>query len=38
VPLAITIHYCVVVREEAYLQRRFGDAYRGYKARVGRWL
>ena len=38
VPLAITIHYGVVVREEAYLERRFGDAYREYKARVGRWL
>lgn len=38
VPLVITIHYGVVVREEAYLERRFGDAYRDYKARVGRWL
>ena len=38
VPLAITIHYGVVAREEAYLERRFGDAYREYKARVSRWL
>ena len=38
VPLAITIHYGVVLREEAYLERRFGDAYRDYKARVRRWL
>ena len=38
VPLAITIRYGVVAREEAYLERRFGDAYRGYKARVRRWL
>jgi protein-S-isoprenylcysteine O-methyltransferase Ste14 len=37
-PLAITIHYGVVAREEAYLERRFGDAYRDYKARVRRWL
>ena len=37
-PLAITIRYGVVAREEAYLQRRFGDAYRDYKARVRRWL
>jgi protein-S-isoprenylcysteine O-methyltransferase Ste14 len=36
-PLAITIRYGVVAREEAYLERRFGDAYRGYKARVRRW-
>jgi protein-S-isoprenylcysteine O-methyltransferase Ste14 len=37
-PLAITIRYGVVAREEAYLERRFGDTYRGYKARVRRWL
>jgi protein-S-isoprenylcysteine O-methyltransferase Ste14 len=37
-PLAITIRYGVVAREEAYLERRFGDAYREYKARVRRWL
>ena len=37
-PLAITIRYGVVAREEAYLERRFGAAYRDYKARVRRWL
>jgi protein-S-isoprenylcysteine O-methyltransferase Ste14 len=37
-PLAITIRYGVVAREEGYLGRRFGDAYRDYKARVRRWL
>ena len=35
-PLAITIRYGVVAREEAYLERRFGDAYRDYNARVRR--
>jgi len=37
-PLAITIRYGVVAREEAYLEGRFGDAYREYKARVRRWI
>ncbi len=37
-PLAITVRYGVVAREEAYLERRFGDSYRDYKARVRRWL
>jgi len=37
-PLAITIRYGVVAREESYLERRFGDAYRDYVARVRRWL
>jgi protein-S-isoprenylcysteine O-methyltransferase Ste14 len=37
-PLAITIRYGVVAREEAYLERRFGDVYRDYKARVRRWV
>jgi protein-S-isoprenylcysteine O-methyltransferase Ste14 len=37
-PLAITMRYGVVAREEVYLERRFGDAYRDYKARVRRWL
>jgi protein-S-isoprenylcysteine O-methyltransferase Ste14 len=38
VPLAITMRYGVVAREEVYLERRFGDTYRDYKARVRRWL
>ena len=37
-PLAITVRYGVVAREEAYLERLFGDVYRDYKARVRRWL
>jgi protein-S-isoprenylcysteine O-methyltransferase Ste14 len=37
-PLAITLRYGVVAREEAYLERRFGDAHRDYKVRVRRWL
>ena len=37
-PLAVAIRYGVVAREEAYLERRFGDTYRDYKARVRRWV
>jgi protein-S-isoprenylcysteine O-methyltransferase Ste14 len=37
-PLAVVMRYGVVAREEAYLERRFGGAYRAYKARVRRWL
>ena len=37
-PLALAIRYGVVAREEAYLERRFGGAYRDYKSRVRRWL
>jgi protein-S-isoprenylcysteine O-methyltransferase Ste14 len=37
-PLAVVMRYGVVAREEAYLEQRFGDAYRNYQARVRRWL
>ena len=37
-PLAIAICYGVVAREEAYLERRFGETYREYKTRVHRWV
>jgi len=33
VPFALVIRYGVVSREEAYLERKFGDVYRGYRAR-----
>ncbi|WP_225678364.1 methyltransferase family protein [Bradyrhizobium hereditatis] len=38
VPFALVIRYGVVAREEAYLERKFGDVYRRYCAQVRRWL
>ena len=37
-PVATTIRYGVIAREERDLERRFGDTYREYKTRVRRWL
>ncbi|MBI3926876.1 MAG: isoprenylcysteine carboxylmethyltransferase family protein [Armatimonadetes bacterium] len=37
-PLAVFVRYGIIAREEAYLERRFGQSYRDYKARVRRWL
>jgi protein-S-isoprenylcysteine O-methyltransferase Ste14 len=31
-------NYGVVLREEAFLERRFGGAYKEYQSRVRRWL
>ena len=38
VPLVLIVQQFVIVREEHYLERRFGDAYREYKGRVRRWI
>jgi protein-S-isoprenylcysteine O-methyltransferase Ste14 len=38
VPLLWVINVGVVRREERYLERKFGDAYCAYKARVRRWI
>ena len=35
--VVVVTHYGVVLREEEYLERRFGDAYRRYKAQVPRY-
>jgi hypothetical protein len=38
-PLAlIVIQTQVIAREERYLEAKFGDEYRRYKAKVRRWL
>jgi protein-S-isoprenylcysteine O-methyltransferase Ste14 len=38
IPVLIIMQRGVVEREEAYLQAKFGEAYRKYQARVPRWL
>ena len=38
VPFALVIRYGVIAREEAYLERKFGDVYRRYRSGVRRWL
>ena len=38
IPVLIVLQRGVVEREEAYLQSKFGEAYRKYQARVPRWL
>ena len=38
VPFYLIIRYGVVAREEAYLERTFGQAYLDYQARVRRWV
>src|SRR5262245_41735590 len=37
-PLLWMMNVGVIAREERYLERKFGDAYRAYKARVRRWV
>ena len=38
-PLVIwVLHRIVINREEAYLERRFGDVYLAYRRRVRRWF
>jgi protein-S-isoprenylcysteine O-methyltransferase Ste14 len=38
IPGCIFLHFAVVKREERYLEQKFGDVYRRYKARVPRYF
>ena len=37
-PLAATLHFGVILREERYLTRKFGDTYLQFKRQVRRWV
>lgn len=37
-PVLVIMHFGVVLREEAYLERKHGQAYTDYKVEVRRWL
>jgi len=38
VPLLLIMHYGVVLREERYLEQKFGETYRQYRGKVRRYL
>jgi protein-S-isoprenylcysteine O-methyltransferase Ste14 len=38
VPLVVVMHYGVILREERYLEGKFGESYRSYKNRVRRYF
>jgi protein-S-isoprenylcysteine O-methyltransferase Ste14 len=38
IPLGIYLSLYVIPREEAYMERTFGDEYKAYRSRVRRWL
>ncbi|MGQ0723452.1 MAG: TolC family protein [Candidatus Eiseniibacteriota bacterium] len=38
VPVLWVLHRGVILREERYLDRKFGEAYASYRARVPRWF
>jgi protein-S-isoprenylcysteine O-methyltransferase Ste14 len=38
VPILVVMHFGVILREERYLEAKFGDEYRQYRGRVRRYL
>ncbi|TPW16301.1 MAG: hypothetical protein FD129_748 [bacterium] len=36
--ILIVMHFGVVLREERYLEAKFGESYRDYRRRVRRWI
>jgi protein-S-isoprenylcysteine O-methyltransferase Ste14 len=38
VPFLLVLHFGIIVREERYLERKFGEPYLAYKAKVRRYF
>lgn len=38
IPVIVVMHYGVIVREERYLENKFGEEYLRYKRSMRRWL
>ena len=38
VPMVLVLRWGIILREERYLEAKFGEVYLAYKARVRRWL
>ncbi len=38
IPLALVLHYGVILREERYLEAKFGEQYLALKREVRRWI
>lgn len=38
IPVLVIMHYRVILKEEAYLEQKFGPVYLDYKGRVRRWI
>ena len=38
IPAAILVYYVAIAKEEAYLEKKFGEDYNAYKNKVRRWI
>jgi protein-S-isoprenylcysteine O-methyltransferase Ste14 len=38
IPGAVLVYFIAIVREEAYLEEKFGEEYLAYKRKVRRWI